>query len=273
MRFEKDAISQIRSNFVSRESWIKIRTKKKELSCPECKIEYAAMTSKKIGIMSMHGGLNQHICNDCCSLYAEAYGIEDLHTKINAGKLEKEKLIKEIMSHPLNKNSEYYLGNVKDVEALSGELVKLVERKKHEDYLESIDTTGWSLDDYLKEQYGVIIDTNWLKDVSQIEGYFSADYHEFFDCGQGYYQDEAEAIVFIGHKYYRVKMKAEIYSAKQDRGDRLYSVESLESVTYSEITKPVEKIKSTYLYNFSVDLLEERKVELDKVLLEYGISY
>ena len=271
MRFKKDAIRQVRSSFMSREGWIKVRTKKKELSCPECKVEYTVMTSKTIGIMTMNGKPKQHICNDCCRLYAETYGIEDLFLKINGEKIEKEELVKEIMSHPLNRNSEYYLSNTKTVEALSFELAKLTEQQESEDYLDSIDTTDWELDDYLKEQYGVIMDTDWLKHVSQIESYFAEDCSEYFDCGQGHYQDEAEEIVFIGHKFYCVKMKAEIFSSKQDRGDRMYWVESLESVTYSEIPMPEEKKKITCRYDFSVDLLEEEREALDEVLLKYGI--
>jgi len=271
MRFKKDDIKQMRSHFLSREAWVKSRTKKKEISCPECKKEYKDMTSSKIGMMILNGKPNQHICNDCCSLYAEAYGIEDLYIHANNVEVEREELVKEIMSHPLNRRNEYYLVSIKDIDDMKGELSKLAARQEREDYLNSIDTSSWVLEDYLKEQYSVIMDANWLKDVSQIEEYFSEDYHELFECGQGYYQDEAEKIVFIDNKFYCVKMKAEIYSAKQDRGDRLYWVENLESVTYSEIPKPEEKMKITCTYNFSVDLLEEEQEALEGMLLKYGV--
>jgi hypothetical protein len=95
---------------------------------------------------------------------------------------------------------------------------------------------------------------------------------EFFECGQGYYQDEAEKIVLIDNKSYCVKIKAEICSAKQNIGDRLCWVENLESVTYSEIPKPEEKMKITCTYNFSVDLLEEEQEALEGMLLKYGVT-
>jgi len=82
----------------------------------------------------------------------------------------------------------------------------------------------------------IIEDTKYLKSVDDIEEYFKDCGHEYFDCGQGYFQDEASEFVKIGSDYFLVTMKADIEGTKQDRGDRLYFVENIRSVTYEPTT-------------------------------------
>src|SRR5690625_5469322 len=97
------------------------------------------------------------------------------------------------------------------------------------------------MENYLIEQYDVIEDKRWLKDVSDIEDYFEDIARDYMECGQGYYQDEAEFICKIGNKFYEVIVYAEIGSAKQDVGDRLYWIDSIEEITYREFEKPARK--------------------------------
>jgi len=157
----------------------------------------------------------------------------------------------------------------KDIEELEKIRDKAVEKKREKDRLENIDTSDWVLEDYLEEQYNVIMDTKWLKDVSQLENYFNDYINDDFECGQGYCEGEKDYIVLINNKYYSVHVAAEIGSAKQDRGDRLYWVEGLESITYEEIPKPIKKQKEVYTYKFSVEILPEEKEKLDKFLSNY----
>lgn len=127
------------------------------------------------------------------------------------------------------------------------------------------------MEQYLSEDYGVIEDKNYLTKEEDIEPYFKDDSYDFFDCGQGYYQEEVEVICCIGDKFYKVKIKAEIGSAKQDRGDRLYWVEGIESVIYEEIEKPKPKAREIVLYK--VWVTKEEKNILKGFLSENCISY
>lgn len=62
------------------------------------------------------------------------------------------------------------------------------------------------------------------------EGYYKDEARDFFNCGQGYYEEEVETHCFIQDSFFSVKMTAEIYSAKQDVGDKLFWVESIKSI-------------------------------------------
>lgn len=105
-----------------------------------------------------------------------------------------------------------------------------------------LDSNDWNeLEEYLIKQYEVHEDKSYLQDVSDIEDYFKDNGYDYFDCGQGYYQDDADVIVHIANKFYLVTMEAEISSQKQDRGDRLYFVEDIVRVEYREIDKPEKK--------------------------------
>ena len=97
------------------------------------------------------------------------------------------------------------------------------------------------LDPILKKQYSIITDSRYLCEESDIVPYFKDSGIDFFDCGQGYSQDEATVIIAIHDTYYEVTMKASIMSSKQDRGDRLYWVEDITDVTYTEIPEPAYK--------------------------------
>lgn len=96
------------------------------------------------------------------------------------------------------------------------------------------------MDQYLIEDYGVVEDPSWLKSEDDIVDYFTDCGRDYLECGQGFFQDETTIIAKIGDKFYEITVKAEICSAKQDRGDRLYWVEDIKSVKYKEIDKPVQ---------------------------------
>ncbi len=118
------------------------------------------------------------------------------------------------------------------------------------------------MEQYLKDDYNVIEDENYLKSESDIKDYFGDLALDYMDCGQGYYTDEYDWICKIGEKFYEVHVKAEIGSSKQDYGDRLYWVESIESTTYNEIEKPLPKERCYHSYTFNITeenykLLEE----------------
>ena len=269
MKFKKEEIKRLRKNFVDRLSWIKVKTKKSDLKCPQCKRLYSDIQDEKIALMIVEGKSNQHLCNDCADKYIEL-GIEDLDKKAKNKKQIKDDIISEIKNmyndsipYRIRKLDEY---NIEKLTTIRDEKIEIIQ---HEKFLDSIDSSNWVLEEYLVEQYGVIMDKKYLKHTSQIGDYFYDCHQDMFDCGQGYAQDEAEAIVFIDDKFYSVKITAEIGSQKQDRGDRLYWVEGLESIDSEEIDKPKEKLKKLYEYSFSVELLEEDKIKFDAIIKQF----
>jgi hypothetical protein len=127
------------------------------------------------------------------------------------------------------------------------------------------------MEQYLKEQYNVFEDEKWLTNEDEIVGYFKDCGSDFLDCGQGYYDDNTSIICKISEKFYKVKIEAEIMSAKQDVGDRLYWVEDIKDVTYEEIEKPKPKDKISVTYNLSIT--EDQKRSLEHFMKEYYIEF
>ncbi len=127
------------------------------------------------------------------------------------------------------------------------------------------------MEKYLIDQYDILEDENWLTSVDVIEDFFKDGGYEYFDCGQGYYQDEAEVICKIGDKFYKVALSAEIESAKQDRGDRLYWVESISKVEYEEIEKPKPIPEESIRY--TVEVTDSQRKQLDRFLNENQIKF
>lgn len=106
------------------------------------------------------------------------------------------------------------------------------------------------MEQYLKDEYGVV-ESEFVETVDDIKDYISDYSSDLFDCGQGYYQDEATVLMLIDGNYYEVTATAEIESSRQDRGDRLYWVESIESVSWEEIAKPLPKARTEKTYTLS----------------------
>lgn len=99
---------------------------------------------------------------------------------------------------------------------------------------------------YLEEEYGFIKPSQSLISVDQIKEFFKDEGYDYFECGQGFYINEVKINVFLEGKSYEVTVKGEIASAKQDRGDRLFWVEKIISVTYKEIETPLPKLRKNY---------------------------
>jgi len=118
------------------------------------------------------------------------------------------------------------------------------------------------MEDYLVREYAVFEDEKYLKTTQELKSYFKDSGYDYFDCGQGYYQDESDITCKIGEKFYDVTMRAEIGSQKQDRGERFYFVENIESVTYKEIPKPKPKQKIALTYKLLINKEEKHALEV-----------
>ena len=59
---------------------------------------------------------------------------------------------------------------------------------------------------------------------------------EYFDCGEGYHQDDATIYIELDSgKIYEVNMEANCEGNKTDYGDRIYFVDEITSVTFKEV--------------------------------------
>ena len=125
-------------------------------------------------------------------------------------------------------------------------------------------------DKYLQKDHGVVD----CSDINEqmIEDHFKREGGEYFDCGQGYYQEEVYVLISIGDVFYKVELSAEIEHAKQDQGLELYSVDYISSVKYKEIPKPQPKER----FSITIRLIDVSECEIDDIkrrLCGYGISY
>lgn len=123
---------------------------------------------------------------------------------------------------------------------------------------------------YLTEQYNVIENKNSLCKEENIKDYFKDVGIDLLSCGQGYYQDEIDVICKIDDKFYNVSIIAEITSAKQDRGERLYWVDKITNVDYNEIDKPTPK--DTKEVQYSLSLTNVQRELLEEFLKENNIA-
>ena len=150
------------------------------------------------------------------------------------------------------------LTKIRDAQIAEKNRLDEIKRLIQEEYVET------PMEQYLKDEYDCY-ESEDLKHELQIEEHFKeGDFIDEFECGQGYAEDEIVKLVKIGNKFYNVTINAEIGSAKQDRGDRLYWVESIESVSYEEVNKPLPKIYHEYEYNFILN--EDQKALLDNFI-------
>lgn len=262
----KGKVKQVLTNFCPKESWFKIRTGK-DLKCTNCSNPYIETEGDSIGLMIIENQRNAHVCLKCAE-YFKTQGAEDIDEVRRIYKERNEELISKILS--LNSRE-----NIKDKKNDELEIIleRLeVERKNEIELEEAIknEFVETETEQYLIDDYS-IVESEYLKHELQIEDYFKDCGYEYFDCGQGYYESCIDLIVKIGNKFYSVTIDAEIGSAKQDRGDRLYWVESIENVTWQEIEKPLPKPKN---YRINIEEMNIDQYNLvKKVLIENKIQF
>ena len=242
-KFKIEDVVGVRLNFVDKESWLATRTKKKEIKCENCGMLHIDCAGA-IAFVSFKTRVNGHMCEMCGREYISLGAID------YSAKVDKKKDIIQMINDMKKYDTcryRYHGLESKSINELEEILNKCNSAKAEKDRIDTITFTGEEkfMDDYLLEQYGVIHHHNDLKCVEQIEPYFEDVGREYFDCGQGYYQEMAELIVKIGLKFYKVVIEAEVFSSKQDYGDSLYWVEDITNVKYHEIDKPIKRERFT----------------------------
>jgi len=248
------------------ESWLKVKKYKRDMKCSQCGNLYEdILIVEEDNTLSLlwDKGLYKHICNVCAKRYVDEMNVKDVAKERKEKCMKRENILTEL-KELLN---EYYprkYYNLDDQKTENLEEFLEVERelKKKRDWIASLpEADPGDIDQYLIDEYNCVYDPKWLKDECQIEEYFKDNGYDYFDCGQGYSQNESNAIVKICDKYYSVDLYAEIESAKQDRGDRLYWVEDIERVEYKEIEKPIKKERKILRLELDLNVDEEREVE------------
>ena len=244
--------SVVRKEFTKVEGWLKIRTKVKESKCSNCKTPYAGQDT--LALAQVEGKINAHICESCADQFILS-GAKDSKKLSDEIAASKELLMKDILEWDTTYKLEgaYYSGRnlkPKKLEELKVIHSKLVKERAEEEIIQQEIEENFvktEMEEYLKDQYD-IYESEYLKHEAYIEGHFTMNGVEYFDCGQGYFQNEVTKIVKIGAVFYEVKIFAEIGSAKQDRGDRLYFVENIKKVTFKVIDKPqpIPKVSKVY---------------------------
>ena len=101
---------------------------------------------------------------------------------------------------------------------------------------------------------------------------------EYFDCGEGYYQDDATIYIELDSgKIYEVNMEAECEGNKTNYGERIYFVDKITSVTFKEVgelwlinqqLKQLDYEKKEVAEKFEaicnkISSLEDRKLDLE----------
>lgn len=117
---------------------------------------------------------------------------------------------------------------------------------------------------YLVKDYGWIIDPHLYKE-EDIRSYFFDCGAEYFECGQGFYQDVFEGKFLVDGKGYLVRIDAFIESAKQDVGERLYWVESIMNVRWEHIDIPEQKERKDYIIEVKNFTEKEYKTILNEI--------
>jgi len=268
---------QIKRNFVQKASWLSVRKKASEQKCANCKPPFSETKEDFVGLGMFEGIKNQQLCTPCCEHFISLGG-EDIDKLVIDKATQKENLITNILAR-----STYYVrkgsyGGYRDLEKKDiAKLQDIMEQLDMQDqayaelqakiaaeYVET-PTEKYLVDDYNLHEFAD------LKHESQIPDWFKNDFNDEFDCGQGYYEDKAVLFVKIGAKFYHVTLTAEIGSAKQNVGDRLYWVEGIKKVEYVEVEKPAPKNQYTYI--FSMNLSGADFTQVEHFLKGMGVSF
>jgi hypothetical protein len=269
----------VRTDMLSLDGWLKVRTTKKDSQCLDCKTPYIDI-GESISLVFIPGKPNRHTCKQC-ALKHIAKGAADYTKQIEEANMNKQELIDKIMAVPghnyttthTHSYNEYNNLTLKDVSKLETILVEVLEAKAKQDEIDA-DVAKYvdvPTEPYLKEEYGVYEDRVYLQSPLQIEQYFLDNGADHLKCGQGYAEFDTDVLVKIGDRFYKVHIEAEIGSAKQDRGDRLYWVENVRHVTYEEVPKPCPKAREDKTYNLK-NLSVDDISAIDSLLKSRGIE-
>lgn len=126
-------------------------------------------------------------------------------------------------------------------------------------------------DELIQLDYDILEDSNYLTSPDQIEQYFTDNGRDYFDCGQGYFQDEATIFVKIGDDFFDVTITADCIGDWQEYGDKVYHIEKITNVTWEKIDKPISYSRKPVklIMNLTTNQLEELYNWLHRRRIDY----
>ena len=98
-----------------------------------------------------------------------------------------------------------------------------------------------------------------IDNVEDIEGYFKDCGRELFEGDPYGYETEAYTVVKIEDKYYGVTVEVTMVGERQDYGDKIYHVESIDNIIYKELD--YELLKN----NFNSRIMNEVKIKENEI--------
>jgi len=199
-KFNPEIIYQVDKNFTDKKSWLKFRTKVKDQKCANCGKLFIEDNYDRVGLAKIKGSPNIAICSECSDLFI-SFGAVDIVKKREEIKNKKESLINLILGIP---NHQYKQGHTnswnesKDLDLKKEDELQIIYDKLKKDYDNELRIKkeieyNWKdvpLEQYLIDDYNVFENKQGLKHIDEIESYFNDCAVEYFDCGQGYYENE-----------------------------------------------------------------------------------
>jgi len=264
--YKKEEIDKIYLKAISIGGWLSGKTNKKEFYCSECGKNYEEI-GERVARAFLKNGTNIGMCNECGRKYIEL-GVLDGRQ----GNRDRQELIDKVLYFKKIRNIED-----KTWDELSQLLIEV--KKENDEYIKrqrlikesQPNEEDWKIEQYLIDQYNIYQDKKYLTSEYEIKEHFLENGYYLFECGQGYYEEEVVLIAKIGKRFFEVTVYAEIDASWQDRGGRLYWVESIEKVEYVEIDKPIKK-EEVY-YDYSIKMKESGKELLEEYFKRKNIEF
>ena len=93
-------------------------------------------------------------------------------------------------------------------------------------------------------------DNKPFESLEQAEEYIREDVHDIFEVDkwrQGEYEDSIVVTVQVQDKYYNANVEVETIGERQDRGDKIYNIDKVINITFTETTQgQLESTIDTY---------------------------
>ncbi len=277
-KFEITDKTRVWFDMCDQDSWFKHRKKVGESKCKQCGKLFRDTTDGITTLVGVVGQVNKWLCKACGEAYVKLGAIDHMKVK-NKAVADRASIVKAIYDCSMSYKESSRWDKQKIDRASTDELKVILGKEQtlraKQDYYDSIVLTkdDLAIDKYLETDYNVIQCGTYLKCADMISDYFRDDADEYFEDDDGDVSDEAEVLVKIAQKYYKVSLTAELGSQKQDRGDRTYWVECVRSVSYEEIPKPKQISRNTVAFNCKIGYAEIQMIMgfLDSKGIDYTV--
>lgn len=262
-------VKQVHASFVSKESWLKTRNTGTDLSCRGCNAKYTEITDTHVGLATVEKHPNIHLCQACCAKFI-AEGAEDIDANIRESKELRAGILNELKNFGHTGKTDNL--NIIELSKIKDAYLTQMEEEQRLQYYIETEYIPTPTEPYLVEDFGVI-EFEDLKHHTQICDWFDSveSSAKYFHCGKGYCDDTAKLFLKIGDKFYDVNITAEIVGQRQDIGEKIYWVESILTVSYEEVEKPLPlERRLTVIY---VECTKDKMVQIEAFIESINVKY